>query len=207
MNNETTSESIITRELLDNSMDYSQYFNLVKNLLEEGKTTGDNQNEVYLKHAKLNFQRMKRVYKTTTISEELENTLKSMEKRMIWVVLTEGWCGDAAQNLPAIERFAESSSAIDLKILLRDNHPQIMDAYLTNGNKAIPKLIALDSDTLEELFIWGPRPLKFQEMVMAHKHAPKSSDEEFNESLHKNYTLDRTNSLQKEFDGLLSGVT
>ncbi len=204
MQNETSIESVITRELLDNSMDYTQYFNLVKDLLEEGKTTGTNQNEAYLKHAKLNLQRMKRVYKTTAISEQLENTLKSMKKGMIWVVLTEGWCGDAAQNLPAIARFAETSSAIGLKILLRDENPQIMNAYLTNGNKAIPKLIALDSDTLEELFVWGPRPAKFQQMVTAHKHNPTSSNEEFNENLHKQYTLDKTTSLQKEIDGLLT---
>ena len=170
-------------------MSYETYLNLINDLAAKGKTTGEDQSEKFIIFTKLNFQRMKRVFKTTLVNEDLKSAIKNLDKKMIWLVLTEGWCGDAAQNLPAMSRISELSDHIELKILLRDENPDIINAYLTNGGKSIPKLIALDAENLHELFVWGPRPEKFQFLVMEHKHNPKLPNEEFQLFLHKEYTL------------------
>lgn len=187
-------------------MSYEKYYILIKGLLQEGKTTGNDQSDRYLKYAKLNFQRMKRVYRTTTVQEDLKNAINNIAKNQIWIVLTEGWCGDAAQSLPAIAKIAELSEKIDLHILLRDENTNIMDAYLTNGSRSIPKLIAIDKITSRELFTWGPRPKEIQEMFIEHNTNPTASDGEFNEHLHRKYTLDKTHSLQEEILGILNRV-
>lgn len=149
---------------------------------------------------------MKRVYRTTVIHEDLKSSIKKITNDQIWIVLSEGWCGDAAQSLPVIAKIAELSEKIDLRILLRDENTHIIDAHLTNGSRSIPKIIAIDKLTMEELFTWGPRPKEFQEMVMAHKTHPKESDAEFNKQLHRKYTLDKTESLQLEFLQLVNSA-
>ena len=197
---------LFSNEVIAQAMSYEKYYTLIKDLLQEGKTTGNDQSDHYLKYAKLNFQRMKRVYRTTTVKEALENSIDKITKHQIWVVLTEGWCGDAAQSLPAIAKIAELSEKIDLRILLRDKNTNIIDAYLTNESRSIPKLIAIDKLTYEELFTWGPRPKEIQKMVIEHKKNPTESDAEFNEQLHRRYTLDKTESLQLEFLQLIKST-
>jgi hypothetical protein len=189
--------------VIKKSLTYEKYYQLIKDLLAEGKTTGVEQKAAYVKHARLNFQRMKRVYRTTLIGEELKETISNIDRKQLWVVLSEGWCGDAAQNLPAIARMAEQNENIELRILLRDENPEVMNAYLTNGSKSIPKLIAFDNDSKQELFTWGPRPAFFQDMVLQQKANPKMSSEAFNEWLHREYTLDKSQKLQEEFQSLL----
>lgn len=180
------------------ALTYEQYHQLIKKLLWEGKTTGADQGVDQLKYAKLNFRRMKRVFRTTLISEDLIDIFQKIDRKQLWVVLSEGWCGDVAEILPALARLAEQTEKIDLRILLRDENPELMEAYLTNGKRSIPKLIALDDKTKTELFTWGPRPKIFQNLALGRKIDPRMSPDEFYELLHKEYTLDKTNSLQKE---------
>ena len=203
----TSENQIITTDVLDRAMSYETYFNLITSLVAEGKTTGEDQSEKFINFTKLNLQRMKRVYKTTLVNEDLKHTLEKSSEKMVWVLVTEGWCGDAAQNLPAMAKISEMSDQIELKILLRDENPDVINAYLTNGGKSIPKLIALNAENLNELFVWGPRPEKFQTLVMDHKHNPKLSNEEFQLSLHKEYTLDKTQHLQLEMKNLIAGLS
>jgi hypothetical protein len=72
-------------------------------------------------------------------------------------VLTEDWCGDSAFSLPIMAVAARSTPMITLRILPRDQNLDLMDRYLTNGGRAIPKLITFGEDG-SELFRWGPRP-------------------------------------------------
>ena len=203
MNSRLAEQKEITPAIVADSITYERYFSLIKELLQEGKTTGNNQSEQYVKYAKLNFQRMKRVYRTTQITEDFKDIISTISKKQIWIVLTEGWCGDAAQSLPGIAKVSELTENIDLRILLRDENPEIMNAYLTDGSKSIPKLISLDSETHAELFTWGPRPKELQKLVIDHIKNPHLSNAEFNEQLHMKYTIDKTNSLQKELADLI----
>jgi hypothetical protein len=64
-----------------------------------------------------------------------------------WKLLTiaEDWCGDASNTVPVVVRFVEAASNLDLRILKRDENPELMDSYLTDGSRSIPVVIVLDA--------------------------------------------------------------
>lgn len=84
------------------------------------------------------------------------------------LVLAEGWCGDASSSIPVVARFAEAVPGFELRILRRDEHPELMDRYLTNGSRSIPIVVVLD-ESFHELGHWGPRPSALQSWVMANR--------------------------------------
>ena len=196
-------QHIITQRHLQKAMSYSEYKNLVDKLLTEGKSTGHVQNDELLEYTKLNVHRMQRNEKTVHLLPELVVLLQELPTPVYWLVLTEGWCGDSAQILPVIAMMADASPNIDLRILLRDDNADVMDAYLTNGSRSVPKLICLHQDTLEEIFTWGPRPALARDLVLEHKNNPHLPAGEFKKQLHLWYAKDRGVAIQNEFIALL----
>lgn len=192
----------ITHEHLAKAITYTQYRELIDKLLAENKTSGTNHSEEMVEYTRMNMHRMRRVEKTTMLDDELIQLLLSVQTKMVWVVLTEAWCGDTAQNVPAIVKMADASPLIEVKLLLRDENLDVMDQYLTNGGRSIPKLIALKADTLEELGTWGPRPEPAQELFLDMK-AQNVPFKEFAEKLHGWYAKDHSQTLQSEFKALL----
>jgi hypothetical protein len=146
---------------------------------------------------------MNRLDKRTKLTDSLKKALEQVDQQWIWLVLTEAWCGDAAQNIPPIIKMANQTDMIDVKFILRDQHPDIMDEYLTNGGRSIPKLVCLDADTLEEKGSWGPRPSVPQQMVLNWKNDPEISSKTAAKKLHKWYAKNRTRDLQAEFENLI----
>ncbi len=53
---------------------------------------------------------------------------------------------------------------MDLRILPRDENLDIMDQYLTDGKRGVPKLLVFD-ESGQELFTWGPRPAPAAQLV------------------------------------------
>jgi len=86
------------------------------------------------------------------------------------VVLAEDWCGDAVNAVPILARLVEESANLSMRVLRRDEHPEVMDRYLTGAARAIPVVIALTED-LRELGWWGSRPSELQAWVMAQRAA------------------------------------
>jgi hypothetical protein len=178
---------------------------MVFNLAEQGIVTGEVQSEALLNNTQLNLHRMKRIDKRAELNEELIATLKKIEFPVDWFVLTEGWCGDASQILPYLNKMAKANSNINLKLILRDDHPEIMNAYLTNGGKAIPKLIIVDPETGEELGNWGPRPENIQNEVSKLKAAdPENFKANLGKMLHTWYGKDKGQSVQAEMQKLIN---
>ena len=198
-----TTEQVITPDIIDQAMSYDEYRSMIDTLLEEGKTTGTNHSEAMIHYTKMNVQRMNRLDKRADLSDSLKGKLENLDRKLIWVVLTEAWCGDAAQNVPAIAKMAEQSENLELKLILRDENLDIMDEYLTNGGRSIPKLICLEADSLEEIGTWGPRPELAQKKAMEWKDDPDISKEEWAKKLHKWYAKNRTQEIQSEFEELL----
>jgi len=153
-----------------------------------------------LEYRKLNLARVSRVEKTYFPSEEIKSVIKNSD-RQIWLVITEDWCGDSAQNLPAIAKIASLNNKIELKIVLRDSNLDLMDMYLTDGKRSIPKLIAFD-EQLNEIFIWGPRPKKAQEYFDNLKEQGLAKEDIIKE-IHSWYAKDKCQSLENEFIELL----
>jgi len=154
-----------------------------------------------LDYLKLNWQRSHRIEKTYTVSDELRVTIEAITEPQLWMVLTEPWCGDSAQNLGYIIKMAACNPKIDLRILLRDQNLDIMDQYLTNGKRGIPKLVAFAADG-KELFRWGPRPAAAQAIFDEGKAAGQEK-EEIMKAMHLWYGRNRGKALEQEFLALL----
>jgi hypothetical protein len=186
-------------------MDYSGYMQLTEQLVAEGRTSGPNQSAPYVHYTKLNQQRMKRLNKTVEVPAALQELLQAKVKNWAWWVLTEPWCGDAAQCVPVIEKLALAVDGIQTLYILRDEHPTVMDAYLTNGGRSIPKLICLDEKGAE-VFTWGPRPDVIQEVMNRLKAEGVSEISEIVEAIQKAYNDDKQNGIYQEFEALLQAL-
>jgi hypothetical protein len=203
----TITNSPITREIIDNAMDYETFNKLTVSMYEEGRTTNDDNSESMLDYTKLNIQRTQRIDRRGTINEATFAVIDDITTPQIWFIITEGWCGDSAQLLPYINKMAELNSNINLKIVLRDQYPEVMDAYLTNGeSRSIPKLIVLDAETLEPLAEWGPRPESVQERYLAEKADESIGGKQASQNLHVFYSRDKGALLQEAIRSLLASI-
>lgn len=161
----------------------------------------DEGQKTLLEYTKLNYQRSLRIQKTYCPSEELKSALQTICEPQIWMVLTEDWCGDSAQTLPFIARMAEENPHITLRILSRDENLDIMDLYLTDGKRGVPKLVAFD-ESGEELFRWGPRPQPAAEVFREGINCGLPKKEVY-PKLHLWYGRDRGRTVEKEFVEIL----
>ena len=187
-----TSETFqLIEESLKSSYTYPEYVKLMEDLLAEGKSTAPQQDENLTEYSKMNLRRMKRWEKTLKISTEAEAKIKAYEGKMIWLVISEGWCGDAAHSLPVIHQLADLNPNIEMRVVLRDQHEDLMNQFLTNGGKSIPKLIMYNVDQKEVIADWGPRPTTATQMVEDYKAKHGQVDIEFREQLQLWYNKDR----------------
>lgn len=191
------------KEYIERSMEYAEYIKLIDDLLVEGKTTGTNQSEAMFNYGKINRQRMKRLGNTVELNDSLKKKTQEIERKLIWLIITEGWCGDAAQNIPIIEKIAHENSNIETKYVLRDENLELMDKYLTNNARSIPKLICLEAETLEEIGTWGPRPQAAMDYFLEMR-ASGMDKTQMMENLQRWYIKDKEQSIQDEFEELLS---
>ena len=188
---------------LTNCYSYEAYKTFVSDLVSQGKTSGLEQREDLIHYTELNAKRMKRVEKTTVLTEEVKANLLKLSQPLTWLVISEAWCGDAAQIVPVIGKIAAETEPLDLKIILRDEHLDIMDQYLTNGGRSIPKLICLDEQH-REVFTWGPRPKTIQQVVIDTKSEGIADHGILVERIQNAYKQDRSTSIQQELSELMS---
>ena len=186
------------KQALENSFSFADYRKKVTSLIAEGKSTGHTQSEDLLKYSELNETRMNRLEKTIEVTDKTKTKLQNLDKKYIWLVLSEGWCGDAAQIVPVIHKMAEATDKVELKIALRDDNDALMQHFLTNGGKAIPKLIVLDAETLDVVLDWGPRPHGAKQLILDYKAAYGVVDETAKIELQKWYLHDKGISIQNE---------
>jgi hypothetical protein len=187
---------------LQKAITYEAYTALIGDLLAQGRTTGPDQSEAMVHYTELNQQRMHRLDKLTEVLPSAETLIRNISTPQTWLVLTEAWCGDAAQSIPVMHALAALNPLIQLKFLLRDENLPLMDRYLTNGvSRSIPKLIGLDTATSEELFTWGPRPAPLQAIFLRMK-AEGVEYHHAKEELQRWYNKDKTLTIQQELSAV-----
>ncbi|MES2487895.1 MAG: thioredoxin family protein [Bacteroidota bacterium] len=201
----TATETIIQKSL-KNSFSYTEYRQHVTALLKEGLSTGDTQSEALTHYSTLNEVRMNRLDKTVTIPGELADRLAALKKEHILLVISEGWCGDAAQILPVINKLALANANLNLRIVLRDNNPELMDEYLTNGSRSIPKLVLVEKEGLHARASWGPRPHDAARLIFDYKAKFGVIDEDAKTALQKWYLHDKGHSTLHEIILLLENA-
>lgn len=183
---------------------YHEYYEWVKTLVAEGKTSGLEPTEARINFTALNLKRMERINKTYQPFDAFSTLVHQWNQRQIWVAIGEAWCGDCAQNYPAMAKIsALFGDKIDLRLISRDDNPDFMQKHATNGSLSIPKLIAFDTEG-KELFSWGPRPKPAQELLFAWKKDPAGrSHDDFELELHTWYAKDKCKVLEKEIFDLM----
>lgn len=181
----------IINQSLQKSMSYQDYRDLVKQLVEKNSNTGEEKTEALANYTVLNDRRMKRWDKTVKVSEEAQSVVKDFKEPVTWLVITESWCGDAAHVMPVINKVADLNDNIDFKVVLRDENPELMDAFLTNGGRAIPKLIMLDNNTGDVIDTFGPRPSEATNYVNRFKAEHGKLTPEFKEDLQHWYNKNK----------------
>jgi len=181
----------LVNEALKNGISYAEYRTLVASHTASFTSTGHTQTEALSKYTELNDRRMRRWDKLFKLTASQIESIKKMELNLNWLVLTESWCGDAAHTMPIMNKIAEQNDNINFSIVLRDDHPQLMDAFLTNNSKSIPKLIAQDAASGMVLYTWGPRPVPAAAMVIECKKSYGTLPPEFKEDLQLWYNKDK----------------
>ncbi len=194
----------IIESSLTGAYNYQEYRDLVDEFASKGKTTGTEQTESLIDYTQLNSKRMKRWDKTFHLPDSIKKRIKEWEVPILWLVLTESWCGDAAPSIPVMNKIAESSPKITFKLLLRDENPELMNLFLTNGSLSIPKLIMLDEQRLEVLNSWGPRPTNATKMVEEHKQENGVLTPEFKQDLQLWYNKDKGQNILDDLMELLT---
>ena len=196
---------IIEDRINNKGMNYQEYLDkFIYDLAETNPDLLDEKSRKKFATRKLNLQRSMRIMKTYKVSSELKEEIKKINEPQVWMVITENWCGDSAQNLPYLSLIAQENSNISFKIILRDSNPDIMDQYLTNGARSIPLLVAFNSNGYE-LFRWGSRPKIVQDLFLQWKAEGIVSPELY-EKLHLWYARNKGQAIESEFIDILKIV-
>lgn len=178
------------------AMDYATYYANAEQIAQSEPLSG------YAQYIPLNFQRMKRIGKTIQLLPALLDRLAALPAPLYWLVISEPWCGDAAQIVPVLQAIAAASGGkIQMRIVLRDENLPLMDAHLTGTSRSIPKLIQLDTQ-FQLLGTWGARPAAAQVLI----NDLRDKGLEFAaiaETLHKWYADNKQQDIQQEVMAVL----
>lgn len=182
-------------------MSFEDYLAYFESILADPESNPIYKDPEYYNYTKLNWSRMNRWLKKFEISEDWKALCVDMKAPQRWIVITEPWCGDAAHALPQIYKMVNANPLITLDIQLRDAEPFLIEDYLTNNGKSIPKVIIRDHQG-KDIAVWGPRPKKATDLYTAMKAADRSFNA-IKEALQKWYNEDAGLQIQGEFVRLL----
>lgn len=180
------------------ALSYDTYSEYAEKLLTNISLDSKN---IMQQHAKVNLNILRRLKQSVQLTVELKHALEKASPS-IFLILTEGYCGDSAQTFPVFGRMQEMyPDKIEIRVVLRDAYLDIADIYFRT--RAIPTLICLDRQTFKERFVWGNRPKPAQQ-IMDNLKAVGATPKEKSVALHRWYAKDKTLTLQKELMELLS---
>ena len=186
----------LLKKSINEAMTYSEYNSLFESLVANGKTTGEETQEK-IEYTKLNYSRTKRLDKTAGIDAETAAVFSAIESPQTWLVISEPWCGDAAQTLPFLNKISELTDKISLKIVLRDAHLELMDQFLTNGSRSIPMVIMID-ENLDVIRSWGPRSKAATKLVEDYKKEHGKVDDVLKQNIQIWYNKNKGASILKD---------
>lgn len=192
--------------IINSILTYSEFVDeFAKQIAVSDFNTLNDYDKNFYEYRKLNYQRSTRLEKTFIPTDETKQIFSNINQLQTWIVITETWCGDSAQNLPVIAKLAQLNDKVDFKIVLRDSNLEFMDLYLTNSGRAIPKLIVLDKND-KELFQWGPRPVEARNLFTKLKNEGMAKSD-INMQLHLWYGRNRGKEVEKEISDLIRDTT
>lgn len=180
---------------LEKGISYVQYLEKVETQMNQMQAKGDPKG--YVQYYSLGLTRMERWNKTFKLSEEQKSLLKNITPDFQVLTISEGWCGDASQILPIVELIFQELG-VEHKIVFRDENPELMDEFLTEGARSIPIIIGVDKEG-NEIFRFGPRPSYGMELLKKNKENPEEySTHQFHKDLQVFYNQDKGASIFNE---------
>lgn len=158
----------------ENGVSFETYFenSLIK--AKELDKSEDAHDIEYHNYYKLGIVRSQRLLKTFESSENQQALLKKKYNHQKFLIISEPWCGDSSQVLPAMHLFFNSQN---IKIIYRDENEELMNLFLTNGTKSIPKVLILD-EHFELKNTWGPRTQYANQILINHKYRAEGINKE-----------------------------
>ncbi|HGY54762.1 MAG TPA: hypothetical protein ENK44_03580 [Caldithrix abyssi] len=120
------------------------------------------------------------------------------------LIITVPPCGDSLAIIPALQKYLQDS-AVEIRIALREDYPDLMNRFLTNGKQAVPVILVLD-ESGRFLFRFGPRPKPAQEIFEQMRPYIESGEItrlEVSKKIRHFYAKDRGQSILYEFETLL----
>jgi thioredoxin-like negative regulator of GroEL len=197
------SESTINdyKLILDEGMSYIEYFRSIENFVSNQTTSGQDVTPERIEITKLNLHRMKRLN-----DAKFENNSISLSSPIAAVIITEAWCGDSAQNIPWIEHFFRSCTPkITSYYVYRDDNPELMNQFLTNGSRSIPKCIFFNEQNGQVLGTWGPRPEEIKNwLAKLRSENPDMPKHDWEIELHKYYTKNNGAAITSDLKEVIS---
>ena len=179
---------------------FTKYWNMalpIEQYLEDLLNAVPHEANPYDQYIPINQQRVKRLVSRTRLTPEVESKAIQAMPGTKWLIITEHWCGDGAQIVPVQAAIARASQGrIEARVLFRDDNLKIMDHFLTNGGRSIPKTILLD-DAFKVKGSWGPRPKEAADMVKRIKSDPHIAHT-YSQELHKWYAKNKQIAIQTE---------
>ncbi len=121
----------------------------------------------YLAGVQKNADLWRGIYGRAIVHASEIDAIEATGRHWYLLVLSEDWCGDAVNTVPVVARLAAQASNVDMRVLARDEHLDVMDRHLSpTGGRAIPVVIVLDKD-FNEVGWWGSRPKDLQQWYLA----------------------------------------
>lgn len=184
---------------LEKAYDFDAYLDRVERLMVDfSENENQEQKELY-SHVPLNLTRIKRLTKSLKFSEDLQANIHALEG-ITYLVISEGWCGDASQILPVLKKMAEINPKIELKTVFRDENLELIEAYAYNNTLSIPIVIGVREG--KEVFRWGPRPVPGLKLALKYKAEEGYTKAEFGKDLQKWYNKDKGVTIVNEIVAL-----
>ncbi len=194
---------VYTPEFIDTGFTYEGYRKNIAGTL--ASAPADEYSKKMHPYIAKNARIMDGLEQNSIVSENVKLALESAPSTT-WVMITEGWCGDAAFNIPLIAAIENQfPEKIKLRFFLRDSNLDLIDANLTDGGRSIPKMVVLDNDG-NVLGHWGPRPEGLQVLMKEWKSAGLQL-KELIPKVHAWYDADNTFSLQQELVAMITSYS
>ena len=151
----------------------------------------------FLPTAQDNVDLWRRTYERARVPADVLERVAAVPGAWKLLVLSADWCGDASNTIPVLAALADAAPTVELRLLDRDDHLELMDDHLTGGRaRAIPVVIVLDGRGVERAW-WGPRPSALQAWFTSDEAQALDKDARYRE-LRKVYARDRGRSTLDE---------
>ncbi|MCO6564243.1 MAG: thioredoxin family protein [Apibacter sp.] len=191
--------SIKLENYWDKGVSYAEYKDIIEIQAKEGILSENADIKKLAEYTRLNLSRINRNDKSIVLEESIISSLKKISHRIHILVISEGWCGDAAQIVPVINKISEVSEKLEMRIFFRDQDELLINHYLTNGGKAIPIVIFIDAETSKEITHWGPRPKPCAPFLKKYKTDPENyTHDDFAKDIQGFYNRDKGRTISQE---------